>query len=272
MDLSTKNIYLGLSGGGFRGIERHIGLYRALDELGIIAKDTYGASAGAITGALHNKGNSGECIEMFVKEKKASDLIQFRWQSIFSSPIYDRTGIYNFLRNKLGATDVVPNMTVAITSKAQRETFYVPATLTTVYASSAIPDVFDLVKIRDMAPYCPPDTYADGGVKDNIPTPRGIDRTKYDLIIISVCNDDDGSVDHKTTRIGRALSWLDDTMDREYHQVVRDWEGFDNVVILKPSPFRSSLLDWSKNYKLIDHAYESDKKILSDKLIKLGWL
>lgn len=254
------NIALCMSGGGLRGLECHTGILQALDELKIIPNTYWGGSAGAIICTLHALGYRGDRIEEILRSLSVDDLMVKKWFWPFRNSIYDRTGTKNILKNLIGEK-VATNVNCGVTSYASKNLYFVPGCVDGAMASSAIPEVFEKYYLN-MMEYAPLGYYVDSGCIDNIPTPRGVDRECFDLIIIGVTNDDDNPSKHYKTKIGRAVEWLDSSMNREYFQVKNDWDGFPNVAIIKPSPYDSSLLNFSEDYSLISHCKEQAKSFL----------
>ena len=76
---------LALSGGGARGFA-HLGVYKAMQELGIKPDIISGTSAGAIAGLIFASGHSAEDGLTFFKNKKLLD---------FARPLVSKTGIMN---------------------------------------------------------------------------------------------------------------------------------------------------------------------------------
>ena len=74
---------LALSGGGARGFA-HLGVYKAMQELGIKPDIISGTSAGAIAGVIFASGHSAEEGIDFFKGKKVLD---------FARPLVSKTGI-----------------------------------------------------------------------------------------------------------------------------------------------------------------------------------
>lgn len=74
---------LALSGGGARGFA-HLGVYKAMQELGIKPNIISGTSAGAIAGLIFASGHSAEEGLKFFQDRKLLD---------FARPLVSKTGI-----------------------------------------------------------------------------------------------------------------------------------------------------------------------------------
>ena len=261
MAKKKKPVLFVMMGGGARGIECHTGICKAMEKLKIEAQEYRGASAGAIISTFKADGHKSKDIVEMMKNNPFSSLIEknwgwFWWLNVFGI-IYDRTKLNNLIKKMLGDR-VYENVVVTVTRYKDGESIKMHGSAETCIASSSIPVVFPPHEIDGVK-------YVDGGVKDNIPTPNGIDRENYEHIYIFLTNDDIDKNRHYNSRVGRALKWFDETCDREVNQVYADWSGFDNVTIIKPSPFKSSLLDWSDDFGLVEHAYKETLELLKDK-------
>ena len=103
------HIGLALSGGGARGFA-HIGVYKAMQEVGIHPDIISGTSAGAITGVMFASGHTAEESYAFFREKKLLD---------FARPSMSRTGFMNLsgLGKRLAEfIEVKKTETVAVTN------------------------------------------------------------------------------------------------------------------------------------------------------------
>jgi NTE family protein len=130
------------------------------------------------------------------------------------------------------------------------------ATHETVLASAAIPEVFPPVTLGNY-------TYIDGGIINNIPTCSIPEINNYAHIYIILCNEDTKTKKHSWTKLGRALKAINETGNREAHQIKEsDWNSLPNVTVIQPPPYRSHLLEWSAKYSLITHAYNYAKQLL----------
>ena len=156
-------IGLALSGGGARGFA-HIGVYKAMEELGIRPDIISGTSAGAITGAMFASGHSAEESMALFKEKKLLD---------FARPAVSRTGLMNMNGLEKHLADFI---------KAKRmEELRIPLVITATNLNLGIPTHFREGEIipRIIASCCVPIVfspitidgyqYVDGGVFMNLP-------------------------------------------------------------------------------------------------------
>ena len=259
-----KTILTVLNGGGCRQIECATGVLQALDAAGVRIDRYTGSSAGAAVAALHASGMTGAELETMIRETPARELFRPCWihqaLSLFGVPVdhlFDASGMYRILLDCMDSA-VRDRVRVAVTRRRDYASMMCDATPSTVMASAAIPEVFPSVEIRG-------EKYIDGGVKNMIPTPRISEIGGYEHIYILLCNDD-VSGPAPRTRIGRAIQAFYNTMDRETCQLYEDgWHLLPNVTVIQPPPFPSSLLDWSEDYKLIEHARNYAAEIVKGK-------
>ena len=117
------------------------------------------------------------------------------------------------------------------------------------------PRAFEPVKIGDAY-------FVDGGVKNMIPTPPIKDIGNYKHIYIILCVDD-VETNREYSRIERAYRAALATMEREVTQIYEDaWDELPNVTVIHPTPYEANLLEWSKDFGLMEHAYAYTMNLL----------
>lgn len=181
-----------LSGGGARGIS-HIGVLKALEELGVEIHCLAGASAGSIVGSLYSYGYTPE---------KILDIVVSA--SVFRSmrPAWAMTGLLSLdgLRDILlkhipenSFESLKKPMTIVATEirKGKSDYFDKGELMPAILASCCIPAVFNPITFNG-------GVYVDGGVLDNLPA-RSI-RNQCDLLIGSHCNPISSEFDAKNFR------------------------------------------------------------------------
>ena len=156
-------IGLSLSGGGSRGIA-HLGVLKALEEMGVKPSIISGVSAGAIIGAYYsNQYSPNQILEIFL-EKKFKNYFRFHYGGL---GIIDMKKIHKyFLKyfpednfNELSiplvicATDIITSETVYFTEGPL---------IMPILASSAIPFLFSPIQFNDTL-------LLDGGILNNMP-------------------------------------------------------------------------------------------------------
>jgi len=173
-----------LSGGGALGYA-HIGALQALEEYGIFPTIVSGTSMGSIIGAFYANGYSPKQMCEFVKFEKfykplkiVAPLLQVNQLGFFS-----QKNILNILKKYIPNSFDSLNMPlfVSVTNLTTSKIEYVnsgDSLHNYLLASSAIPTIFDAVKING-------NTYVDGGVLNNFPAQPIRQQCKY-LIGIDV--------------------------------------------------------------------------------------
>lgn len=152
-----------LSGGGIRGVA-HIGVIKALEEMGISPTHIAGSSSGAIVGALYAYGYDWKTILKFFKEIQILDIKKYARKKpgfIDSEKFYNEFNSYfkvdnfNVLKKTLlvTATDIL---------RGKLTVFNQGELIRPVIASASFPGVFSPIKIEDSY-------YIDGGALDNFP-------------------------------------------------------------------------------------------------------
>jgi len=236
-----------LSGGGARGVA-HLGVLKALDEMGVEINCISGTSAGAMVGALYAQGLKPDAIFGLVKN-----------MGLFNSvrPAWARTGLLNMdgMKEVLQKNIPVNNfnslripLTIAATDIRKGKVHYfsegdlIPAIL----ASSSIPAIFNPVSFNG-------NLYVDGGLVDNLPV-KPI-RNLCDFIIGSHCNHISPDVDVTNIKLVIERSLL--VAIHSNTQMSRD---MCDIFIEPPRMDRFSSMDLSKAQEIFDFSYRFTKQ------------
>lgn len=173
-------IGLALSGGGARGIA-HIGVIKAMDELGVKPDVISGTSAGSIVAVLYANGMKPDEIFQVVSHLSIFKSVKIAWAW---SGLLKMEGLQALLTKYIPSNTFeslkIP-LTVAATEIRLGEVRYFSSgeLAPAVISSCSIPGVFDPVHFNDRL-------YVDGGLLDNLPA-KAI-RDKCDFLIGSNCN------------------------------------------------------------------------------------
>lgn len=188
-----KDIGLVLSGGGARGIA-HIGVIKALEDMGLQFSRISGTSAGAIVGALYGHGYTPNEIFDIIRQVSFLKSVRPAWAW---TGLLKMDGIHDFLKKYLPYNEfeqLRKPLTVTATDirtgeiKRFSEGLLIPA----IMASCSIPAVFDPYPINGSL-------YVDGGLLDNLPV-KPI-RDKCDFVVGSHCNIVSSSFDATNVRM-----------------------------------------------------------------------
>ena len=219
---------IALSGGGARGIS-HLGVLKALDELGVHLDYISGTSTGALVGALYSYGLSPEKIlELIINTRFFSSL----------RPAWTWTGLVNMdgLRDLImkqipeDSFDVLKiplTITATNLTKGKADYFTAGPLMPAVLASCCVPVLFNPVHVNG-------EVYVDGGITDNLPS-KSI-RHKCNLLIGSHCNYVSSEFDVKNFRsvIERSLLMAisgNTTISKELCDILIEPPGLANISV-----------------------------------------
>lgn len=152
-----------LSGGGVRGLA-HLGVWKALQEQGIVVQRIAGTSAGSLVGAFLSAGfEPEEVLKLFAKK----GIFDFARVRIPSKGLLELMGLEDFLKAELpyeNIEDLPIPLTVTVSEIQEGKVYYFNkgplAKLLT--ASSCIPVLFAPIVWKDFL-------LVDGGLFDNLP-------------------------------------------------------------------------------------------------------
>jgi NTE family protein len=219
---------IALSGGGARGIS-HLGVLKALDELGVHLDYISGTSTGALVGALYSYGLSPEKIlELIISTRFFSSL----------RPAWTWTGLVNMdgLRDLImkqipedsfDALKIPLTITATNLTKGKADYFTAGPLMPAVLASCCVPVLFNPVHVNG-------EVYVDGGITDNLPS-KSI-RHKCNLLIGSHCNYVSNEFDVKNFRsvIERSLLMAisgNTTVSKELCDILIEPPGLANISV-----------------------------------------
>lgn len=265
-----KPILMIVQGAGCAQIEHATGIAKALEEKGIIADLYRGSSSGALWSSLYVSGLHANEMEKLIRSMSSSDLFKPAYLEIAKSflPLtrcgyfFDYSNVEKIIKKYIDDNAAYNKVKVSITNVDTNKDSVVPATVDTIMASMALPEIFPYRKIGNTY-------YKDGGVVNNIPLVRRVELNNYKKVFIILSN----AVEYKkpswwSPKVVRLINEAFCVMDREANDVIELFHDDPHVLMFQAPCFESSLLDFSKGYKLIDHAYEYGKtriKELEDK-------
>lgn len=158
---------LALGGGAARGFA-HIGVIKALESQGIVPDIVVGTSAGSLVGALYAAGNNGFALNKLALEMDEAAISD--WSVPFfskSTGVLKGEALQNYVNRTVNGLPIeklkIPFGAVATDlNSGQPILFQRGNTGAAVRASSAVPSVFQPVKIGDRS-------YVDGGLVSPVP-------------------------------------------------------------------------------------------------------
>ena len=183
---------LTLSGGGARGIS-HIGVIKALTEMGITIHVMSGTSAGSIVGSLFSYGYTPDEILTHITSTSLFRAMRpaWAWTGLLTLQGLSANLLKLLPENNFSALKIP--MTIAATDIKQGKAHYFKEgeLIPPILASCCIPAVFNPMEYQGAL-------YVDGGLMDNLPS-RAI-RDDCDLLIGSHCNYINSEFDVKNIR------------------------------------------------------------------------
>ncbi|WP_455637705.1 patatin-like phospholipase family protein [Parabacteroides sp.] len=159
----TYKLGLALSGGGAKGFA-HIGVFKLLEECGLMPDVVVGTSVGALMGALFADGYSADEIKELFTGREFSEFAQLQ---LPKSGLFDSKRFRHFLRRHLRAKTFeelkVPLIVMATDlDNGESHEFRSGPIVEAVTASCSIPIIFSPVVINGVH-------YVDGGLFHNFP-------------------------------------------------------------------------------------------------------
>ena len=183
-------IGLALGGGAARGFA-HIGVIKALESQGIVPDVVVGTSAGSVVGAMYAAGNNGFTLQKMALEMDEATI------SDWSLPLFSKSSgvlkgdaLQAYVNRMVGQTPIErlkkPFGAVATDlATGQAVLFQRGNTGTAVRASSAVPAVFQPVRINDKQ-------YVDGGLVAPVPVRFARDMGADLVIAVNISQAVDG--------------------------------------------------------------------------------
>jgi NTE family protein len=231
-----------LSGGGARGIA-HLGVLKALDEIGVVIDCISGTSAGALAGVLYSQGLKPDAIFELIKRVGLFNSVRPAWAR---TGLLNMDGIKELLQKNIPVDDfsslTIP-LTVTATDIRKGRAYYFSegALIPAILASCSIPGIFSPVSFNG-------NLYVDGGLVDNLPV-KPI-RKQCDFIIGSHCNHISPDVDVSNIKLVIERSLL-----VAIYSNTEISRSMCDVYIEPPRMDRFSSLDLSKGKEIFDFSY-----------------
>jgi NTE family protein len=231
-----------LSGGGARGVA-HVGVLKALEEMGVVIDRISGTSAGAFVGALYAQGHTPDEILQVMKSIGWFKSARPAWAI---TGLLRMDGVKELLKRNIPYDDFsglkIP-LTVAATDirKGQVHYFSEGELIQAVVASCSIPAIFDPTSLNG-------NLYVDGGLVDNLPV-KPI-RNDCDIVIGSHCNHISSDVD-----VSNVKSVIERSLLVAIYSNTEVSRGLCDVFIEPPRMDRFSSLDLSKAQEIFDFGY-----------------
>ena len=242
-----SKIGIALSGGGARGFA-HLGILKALEEMGITISEISGTSAGAIAGAFYCYGHKpDEILDIvvstgFLKSVRPA----WSWIGLLSMDGFKDVMLKYIPENSFESLKIP--LTVAATEIRLGKVAYFNSgeLISRVIASSAIPALFSPMVSNSHV-------YVDGGIMDNLPVRPLVG--KCDLIIGSHCNPVEQRFDIKNAK---------EVTERSLLIAINVNSSFSkaqcNVVIEPPELGKFTTFDLSRGKEIFEIGYKYTKE------------
>jgi len=252
-------IGLALSGGGARGFA-HLGVIKALEEIGVTIAEVSGTSAGAIAGAFYCYGYSPDEILSIISSQGFLKSVRpaWSWTGLLSMDGFKEVMLKYLPENSFESLKIP--LTIAATEiRLGRVTYFDSGVLVPrVIASSSIPALFDPLMLDGYV-------YVDGGIMDNLPARPLVG--KSDFIIGSHCNPVEQRFDIKNAKEVTERSLLIAINGNANHS-----KTHCNVVIEPVELGRYNTFDLSRGKEIFDIGYNYVKNNYTDIDFKLNLL
>ncbi|MDI1355206.1 MAG: patatin-like phospholipase family protein [bacterium] len=240
--MAKHKIGLVLSGGGARGIA-HIGVIKALEELGITPQVISGTSAGAAIGAFYAAGFSISEIEKFVRENRFFHLSDVAWSSSGLLKTETNEKLFrNYFQKKTFEQLKIPLFISATDLLAGKTVYFSEGDVVmAILASSAIPLLFEPVEYQNKL-------FIDGGVISAFPSEP----------LLSICDKIVGVYVNPVSKIS-TIKGMMAVFDRGLHLTmynnVEQKKSHCDLFIEPPELLKYSAFDYNQADELIGIGY-----------------
>lgn len=240
-------IGLALSGGGARGFA-HLGIIKALEELGITISELSGTSAGAIAGAFYCYGHKPDQILDIISATGFLKSVRpaWSWTGLLSMDGF-KDVMHRYLPENSFESLKIPLTVAATEIRLGKITYFNSGELIPrVIASSTIPALFNPMILDGHV-------YVDGGIMDNLPVRPLVG--KCDFIIGCHSNPVQQRFDIKSAKEVTERSLLIAINVNSSHS-----KAHCNVVIEPPDLGKFSTFDLSRGKEIFDIGYQFVKQ------------
>ncbi len=252
-----NKIGLVLSGGGIRGIA-HLGLLKAMDEIGVKPSAISGVSAGAIVGALYASGISPDEILEIGKRQINFGFSNLLWRrgGLFSREFIHKILVEYLPHNSFESLNIPLIVNATDFTKVESVYFSEGELIPCIEASASVPILFSPANIKERM-------LVDGGLLNNFPVEP----------LIGICDKLIGShvnklkeYDNPNTRFSRF-----NTIERCYHISISTSvysKAHYCDLFIEPDLNSYGMLDTKKADIIFKKGYEATMEV-QDRILKL---
>jgi NTE family protein len=236
-----------LSGGGARGVV-HIGVLKAIEELGVQFSMVSGTSAGSIVGSLYAYGYPPDEIFKIIKSMSIFKSVRpaWTWAGLLRMDGLQELLLKHIPENSFEKLKLPLTVAATEIKKGRVEYFSSGELIPAVVCSCSIPAVFNPVNFNG-------GLYVDGGLFDNLPV-RPL-RDKCDKIVGLHCNHINPEFDPNSLRTVIERSLL---MAINANTLIS--KGMCDVYIEPPNMSRYGSFDISKAQEIFEYGYKFAKE------------
>lgn len=186
-------IGIALSGGGARGVA-HVGVLKALEEMGVKISIISGTSAGSIVGALYAYGYAPDKIFDIVKQVSLFRSVRpaWAWTGLLTMDGLRELLIEAMPENNFEALKIPLHIAATEIRKGSPHYFSEGELIPAITSSCSVPAVFNPVSYQG-------GFFVDGGLVDNLPS--RVIKDSCDFIIGSHCNPISNNFDPKNLKV-----------------------------------------------------------------------
>lgn len=247
------------SGGGFPGIDLHVGIWSALTDYGIESTHCAGTSAGAIVAALDSAGIEPDTIASILrkvntselKDRKAAWKIRIPWLSSFLKTAPIQKLLEDLLDSDFSKLEKPLSIFATDETDAKSKELTSGDLLQSLMASIAIPGVLPSIKIGNRE-------LSDGGTTNNLPLPKNW--REYDEVYLLIAARPLDFENRGKSVVSRLLYAADLQAEDQINDVLREVENnmaessTPRVFVIRPAVAqRGGMLEF--NHALIEEAH-----------------
>jgi NTE family protein len=259
-----------LSGGGLKGLA-HIGVFRALEERGLVPSLVVGSSIGSLIGAAWAAGVPLRQMEARARQVRRRDIFQaasadVAFRRLMAPALYRREPLELLIRSLVGDItfrDLSRRLLVntADLHSGIQVLWGLPGLLDTkvadaVVASCALPGIFPPRVINGRA-------YVDGAVVENLPVRLAASLGSGPILAVNVAAT--SIVRSSDETVGFAATYirgLEIVMQTQIEGQLRDWQG-PPLILVQPRVEHISMFAFDRNEELLEAGYRATSETLA---------
>jgi NTE family protein len=265
----TTQFSLVLSGGGLKGLA-HIGVFRALEECGLVPDLVIGSSMGSLIGAAWACGMSAD--EMTTRALRVERRHVFKvahtdmaLRRMMSPAVYRREPLETLIRSIVGSCtfrDLRHRLLVNTVDLASgRQCVWggpgtEEARLTdVVFASCALPGIFPPHEIDGRR-------YVDGAIIENLPVQVAANAASWPMLAVNVAATSVERNGHELAGFAATyIRGLEIVMQTQIEASLRHWSG-PPLVLIQPAVAHVSMFAFDRTAELIDAGHRATRDAL----------